>query len=212
MKKSINDLKRAVVMAETERESIEKQISSLEGKLREKNEEKEQCSDSKSYLACQDDLRQIEADLFIERKKLEKQRKPFTEADVREAWTDYATAYNKGMQSKMKDFQKALTAFIDAYKDMVDLQNDALKNRETCADLLGIERDSYKYGGDYDSAFTGFTRMTFIPQNANISHASILNKGPVQNGYSDECIYFMANEMIDADLLNNVVRLHKTTL
>lgn len=62
-------------------------------------------------------------------------------AEVKSAWQEYCSGYNKDFAKGLKRYQAARSELANLYYDMIRKQNKALSIRESCAEMLGCNRD-----------------------------------------------------------------------
>ena len=126
---TINDLLRLKAEADAQREAVNQEVAVLEGKCQEKLDEENKAETAEALLQCQTDLAKIQAELTIAKRKQEKIEQPFSDADVRAAWSEYVSDYNQRMAAGIKKYQAKLEALATEYGKLIELQGEALKNR-----------------------------------------------------------------------------------
>lgn len=94
--------------------------------------------DVDGYLKFKNELDRQEAVFFVRKTQLERSQKVVTDAEISDAWDSFAKGYNKNLASKQAEFEKLKKAALSAYREMVDLQRDALIQRQKLADLAGV--------------------------------------------------------------------------
>ena len=106
--------------------------------LKRKADDAAAVGDVDGYLKFKTELDRQEAIFYVRKTQLERSQKVVTDDEISDAWDSFAKGYNKNLASKQTDFEKLKKAALSAYREMVDLQTDALIQRQKLADLAGI--------------------------------------------------------------------------
>lgn len=139
-------------------------------------------ADAEKYLSIGKQLERLDVDSLIHKRQLEKASVPVTREECISAWADYRPGYEKAFTASMSVLDKARAAYLKAYNDVVDLQEEACKTREELASFCGIKTDALS-GNDVDLTFP----MTTIP---NITGVNVVTlRGPA--GVLDKDLAFV---------------------
>lgn len=93
-------------------------------------------NDAKAYTKAETDFNMLGEQIQAKAAELA-QPVPYTPENVLAAWADYATEHNDALCVKMAEYEAARHEAARAYRDLVELQNTALKARAHFAGLLG---------------------------------------------------------------------------
>lgn len=209
-KKTINDLRKSLSEMDKEKAEIRKEITGIHNLVEAKKAEAEDAlnsGDEAKYLSCQDELKVLEARELIRQRKLESASKPFTDNEVKAAWDDYATDFNKQMEKRLKEYRTAVETMEKAYIDLVNFQNEALKTRKICGDMMGVECPEYSRQTD-DIYYTKMKKLVTIP-NEPINKIIDTGNGIISVKMPDDCEYYLAHRLISPEMIGSVVRMHK---
>jgi hypothetical protein len=126
------------------REAIEKEIAEL-------NEKSEKLAKAMESAALAGDMARYkslkidkeDADDLIEIKtiQLSNMQLELTEEDVLAAWKDFLKEYNTAFDKVYKVLEKKRGELMDAFKDCLVLQAEAIRVRERCGELIGLSHD-----------------------------------------------------------------------
>lgn len=109
-----------------------------------------------------------EAREYVAKAQLAEIQKPFvTAAEAQEAWRDYMVRYDKDFQRKSDRLNQTRAAFLAAFEDLLELQNEAFRQREKLGGWLGIHPD-VAAGGDHE--YRQFPLQT-MPTEARLTNA-----------------------------------------
>ena len=141
MKTTVEEIKRKVAkMAALKTEltakvdNAEKNLAELKAKAKSAAEE----GRLEDYKAASAAIQDAEAALFVARAQLDKCSAGINEAEVKAAWSDYAADYNKKLDKMLSQFAEKRRDFLAAYREMIDLQADALKTREELGNYIEL--------------------------------------------------------------------------
>ena len=135
--------------AQAHRAEIEKQQAALDAAVKEIEIEKRLCSEAVSngdqaafskHRAAQADA-ESRRDFASARITFLQAEAPVKVEDARLTWQDIAAKYNKDLATAKSEYAKAKKKLCGLYLDMVELQNEMLKNREKLASLCGGQED-----------------------------------------------------------------------
>lgn len=93
-------------------------------------------NDAKAYTKAETDFNMLGEQIQAKVAELA-QPVPYTPENVLAAWADYATEHNDALCVKMAEYEAARHEAARAYRELVDLQNTALKARAHFVGLLG---------------------------------------------------------------------------
>lgn len=91
------------------------------------------------YQEKRDAARQAADMLFVRQKQLEGLNCLRTDKEAREAWKEYAEAYNKDFLKAWAAYEKARERLYADFMDILNGQNEALKIRAKCAACCGTD-------------------------------------------------------------------------
>lgn len=187
MKKKIDDLKKAYTAAEKENAERAKQIAELEAQKNDLDEKARQAAinaDQKTFDECKRQAEFIGYRLEA-LKETQEAKKNITLPleDVKAAWANEEAARREKLEAKTAEFEKAKDKLKAILNDIIDLENDGLKNRNTCGKLAGIE------------PFYGHAYQVEKPQN----FWDLSNNFPMKYYYDDgvrnpETVYYLQKE------------------
>lgn len=79
--------------------------------------------------------------IFVKNAVLEKNRNHYLDLDeAKKVWNDYASNYSAELKAKTAAFNKAAKAACDAFREMAELQAQALIDRKVCGEMCGLEK------------------------------------------------------------------------
>ena len=206
MKFTIDSIEKMIEAADRERSAKEAEIASLKKQIVEQAGAAEAAADAEdlsTYMAHKKETELLEAKRYLAEKKLEKIKADFTFDNVRTAWSDFADEYTKTFDKKRNAYYKARQALYEAYCELIDLQNNALMNREKCGRLIGIVEPETNLTNDYNSVYPEF-RLPLL----DTSKTGKTNNWRVQ---SPDAVFFLeAGIASDDDMsrFNSILRLH----
>ena len=93
------------------------------------------------YKAACKEADEQETELIVakaQRKKMGEDA-PLTLDEADESWEEYVTQYNREFDKKYSDYQKKRKILLNAYRELIDLQSQAIEAREWLADNCGID-------------------------------------------------------------------------
>ena len=151
MKKKIEDLKKAYAAAEKENAERAQQIAELEAKKKDLDEKARQAAiaaDQKTFDECKRQAEFIGYRLEA-LKETQEAKKNITLPleEVKEVWTAEEKTRREKLEAKTAELEKAKDQLKALFDEIIELENDGLKNRNTCGKLAGIEP---YYGHAYD--------------------------------------------------------------
>ena len=112
------------------------------------------------YLANKKRRADVDEEIYVKRTAIENNSPGISHEDALQAWNSYAEQYNKNLRKKLDTFYSLRQKMRDAYREMIDLQGDALETRERLARYIGIKVEPMAVT-DFDRDF----QMEFVPQN-----------------------------------------------
>ncbi len=141
-----------------------------------------------------------EAEKYVTNVQIQKIGRGYTPSDVTDSWTNYAKDFNATFDKKYSAFLKARTQLWEMYRDLMNLQGSALKERKYCGDLLSLEEGS-------PEAEKTLPMHTIPAENApGLRYKNYFFATP-------DIAYFLAtgeaNEQTDMEAFNAYVRQHK---
>lgn len=143
MKKKIDDLKKAYAAAEKENEKRAKQIAELETQKNDLNEKARQAAinaDQKTFDECKRQAEFIGYRLEAMKESLEAHKDitlPLEE--VQEAWTTEEKARRAKLEARAIELENTIDKLKTILNDIAELENDGLKKRNFCAELVGMK-------------------------------------------------------------------------
>lgn len=138
--------------------------------------------DAEKYLSLKQQMERLDVDALIRKRQLEKTSVPATREECVAAWADYRPAYEKNLTTSLAALDKARVAYLKAYNDCVDLQEEACKTREELASFCDVKTDALS-GNEIDLVFP----MKTIPNITGINEVTL--KGPT--GVLDKDLAFV---------------------
>lgn len=193
MKKKIDDLKKAYKAAEKENEKRALQIQALEEAKNDFDEKARQAAinaDQKTFDECKRQAEFIGYRLEALKESQEaKKNITLPLEDVKAAWKIDEEARREKLKKKTAELEKAKDELKAIFEEIIELENDGLKDRNICGKLAGIEP---YYGHAYD-----ITK----PQN----FWDLSNNFPMKYYYNDgvrnpETVYYLQKENRYKDL------------
>lgn len=206
MRYTIDTIEKLIETADRERTSKEAEIASLTERIRETEAaaEKEVAADNiEKYKEHLREKEFFEAKRSLAKKQLEQIHAEYTSENVKAAWADYTADYGKIFDKKMSEYQKARKALYSSFMELVDLQNEGLKNREKCGRLIGKEEPEINLSNDYNSVYPEF-RLPLL----DTTRTGKTNNWRVQ---SPDAVFFLESGIAsdaEMDKYNSVLRLH----
>ena len=132
MAKKIEEYERQFKQAQAEKEKLSAEIEDLirqESEMTAAANEAAASGDVDLYMKKAKEKERITATIYVKRMQLEKPA-PYSASDVLASWKDYVERYNRDFTRKLEGYQKAAEALRGLFRDLIDLQNTALKDRE----------------------------------------------------------------------------------
>lgn len=96
--------------------------------------------DIDTFLHIRDEQRRVAAMIEMCEIKLQNTSDRLPEADIEKTWKRYASDHDKAIAKAREKMDKCKAAFLDAFRELVILQNEGLKARKTIAGLVGIDQ------------------------------------------------------------------------
>lgn len=150
------------------------------------------------YMTAKAEAEKNEAAAYVADAQLRKTGPGYTPEDVKGAWADYTGEYNAKFSKKLAEYLAARRKLWEDFSALVDLQNEALKRRKFCADLLGFDKEADRE-----------LPMNTIPKTNN-GLAGLRYKNNISSTHEEA--FFMATGEADEDryssLFNSVIRNH----
>lgn len=112
------------------------------------------------YLANKKRRADVDEEIYVKRTAMENISADITLEEVLQAWSNYSDQYNKTLRKKLDTYYSLRQKMRDTYRELIDLQGDALETRERLARYVGVKVEPMAVT-DFDKDFT----MEFIPQN-----------------------------------------------
>ena len=153
MSTTVKDIQLRAEALAKKREDLKKSIAELEGRvadLKGKAQTAAEAGRVDEYKAANSAAQDAEASLYVARVQLQKTDFNIPEKDIKAAWADYASAYNKKLEKMSSAFDGKRKELLADYKAMVDLQAEAFAARELLARLAGL---NVHEGKAFDNAF-----------------------------------------------------------
>jgi len=120
---------------ESEAAQLDAEINALEAKKREAIARGDFIG-KVNYEAADKDLRTLKARRDYVREVLKLKHRTTTRADVLKEWEAYATNYNAIIGNRLADYEKACKALAEQFKEICELQAEALKVRSKLTHVL----------------------------------------------------------------------------
>lgn len=143
MKKKIDDLRKAYKAAEKENEKRAAEIQALEAEKRDLDEKARQAAinaDQKTFDECKRQAEFIGYRLEALKETLEaKKNITLPLEDVKAAWEIDEAARREKLKKKAAELEKAKDELKAIFEEIIELENDGLKDRNICGKLAGIE-------------------------------------------------------------------------
>lgn len=192
------------------KEKLEQDVKAQEAAKEQKEAEMLAAADAgdlERYKALKAEVDDLEARLFINNTQLRKiGTGALDEAEVVKAWDKYAAEYNKKFEKMLADYEDARSALYDKFMKLVDFQAEALRNRERCGYLMGM--DPAPIATDANNHYRNMrlkTLETYISKPLSY-HQAVLRISP-------ETAYFTATGEADQeakDKMNEIIQWHKS--
>jgi hypothetical protein len=129
--------------------NIEKTKAKYEKEIAELNEKSEKLAkamesaalagDMAKYKSLKIDKEDAEDLIEIKTIQLSNMQLELTEEDVLAAWREYLKEYNTAFDKVYKVLEKKRGEFMDAFKDCLVLQAEAIRVRDRCGELIGLD-------------------------------------------------------------------------
>ena len=140
--KKIDQMMKEYNQAEAGKADLEHEIKQLQLDQQALDAEAEAAAkkgDVTLYREKKDAARQAADMLFVRQKQLEGLNCLRTDKEAREAWKEYAEAYNKDFLKAWAAYEKARERLYADFMDILNGQNEALKIRAKCAACCGTD-------------------------------------------------------------------------
>lgn len=187
-----------------EQQALEKEIEQLRddlAKLEKEAEQAAQTGDISSYREKKAAVNDLSDTIFVRDVQLKKMNCFKTRQEAKEAWSEYAEAYNRNFKKAWKAYEQARIDLYEKYMGLVIFQNETLKIRKECGACVGIDDNSK---GQLDALF----KMEMIPNGMPTDL-----RAPLLALHTPDTDFFRLLKLtMKADtitLLNNVIRLHR---
>lgn len=201
MKVSIDSILKNISEIATKKAALEEQLQTVNTAAKVARETAERAAvggDVDAYMAAKADAERHEAAAHVLGVQIAHLGKGYSADEVKAAWGDYAGKFNKELDSKMKDYLTARRKLWECYRDMLTFQNEALKKRKVCSELMGFPEGGTEVLRDLP--------MHSVPYDTKYDH-TYRNRSQVD---CPESIFFLScGEATEADhaLMNNVLRM-----
>ncbi len=103
--------------------------------------------DEDEYIRLTDEATQLDRRIYV-KGKIANIETTIPEEEVLRAWNEYAAAYEKTFQADYADYVKAAKKLFEQYTKMIKNQNEALKVRRKCGELMGIITPGHSQNDD----------------------------------------------------------------
>ena len=137
------ELEKAYDEVISKKTQIEQEIKEQEAQKAQKEQEAREAAaagDVATYKQIKAEITGLEDSIFVKRAQLKKcAAGALKESEVLPAWNKYASDYGKKFEKLLADYEKARHALFVMYMEIVDLQNEALRTRERCGYLMGVD-------------------------------------------------------------------------
>lgn len=210
-KKTIDAIKKLIAEGKEQQDEARKELSNIRKQIEDKKVESEdaaQSGDETKYLKCLDEIRVLEAKEHIQQKKIDGLIRPYTDEEVKNAWEIYVSDYNKQMEKKLKDYRSAVETMEKTYVDMVEFQNEALKTRYMCGEMIGVSHPEYTTQSN-DIYYRDFAKMVTIPNEPRNKFIDNGNGIVMSIKMPDDAEYFLSHRILSPEQIGCIVRLHK---
>lgn len=224
MKITIEELDRQAAAVAAKKEELATKEAELTKKIEELKATAATLAESgelEDFKATEKARQEAETDLFVTTAQLVKLRKnpPIAKADAAAAWAGYAEIYNGQFSKKLADYENKRRALLDAYKELVDLQAEAITVRERLAGYLGIKYDA---GNAFDNPIERVFPCSVLPCRAGVDAVGLASTvgTPVRD---PDAVFFLCYHAIEKKLtaidipqdsttrrINAVVNAHRT--
>lgn len=143
MAKKIEEFERLYKQAQADRAKLSSEIEDLirrEAGLNDAANTAAASGDVDAYMAKAKEKERVSATIYVKRMQLDK-LKPFSDADVLASWKEYVERYNKAFDKALAEYEKESASLRSKYRDLVELQNSALRERERFSAFTGEPLD-----------------------------------------------------------------------
>lgn len=187
------------------KEKLEQDVKEQEAAKEQKEAEMLAAADAgdlERYKALKAEVDDLDARLFVDNTQLRKiGTGALDEAEVIKAWDKYAAEYGKKFEKMMADYEKARHALFVMYMEIVDFQNEALRTRERCGYLMGMDLcPPYTNGDNY------YPALQFKGLNAGHNPNNKVIRATDDTMYFSACGILSDQETIDK--VNRVINTH----
>lgn len=117
--------------------------------------------DEEEYIRLTDEATQLDRRIYV-KGKIANIETTIPEEEVLRAWDEYTAAYEKTFQADYADYVKAAKKLFEQYTKMIKNQNEALKVRRKCGELMGINTPDHSQNDDstlYGLHINGIPRL-----------------------------------------------------
>lgn len=137
--KKIKDLKAANIQRAKDAEATKASVE----KLRQAEQAAAASGDLEAYKEAKAKRIAAEDEAFVLGESSKRISDKLDPAEVKAAWKDYCSGYNKDFAKDLKKYQEARSALAGLYYEMIRKQNKALAVRRECAEMLDCKCDVF---------------------------------------------------------------------
>lgn len=193
----------------TEKES---QLNALRNECQNKKaaaEEAALAGDYDQYKVLSAELKEMETMLYVSEMSLKNtvNTPGFTPEEVKSAWNDYVSSYTKKLNAALADYAKKRKELYEEYMKLVNMQNEAMKVRNDCGQLIGMKAES----DEGEKQIMGKFNMPYVSDDREAWQSRYLAYGNCQVQHPDPLFFRACNVCTDEDLdrFNRILRLHQ---
>ena len=106
--------------------------------------------DQQTYDSLQEELAALRSQKYVTEKSIEHDvvTNSYTDSEVNEAWESYSTAFDSSVASALATFNTHRAELLTEYMAIVEQQNTAIKMRDICGELVGLNDVGNMYSND----------------------------------------------------------------
>lgn len=171
---------KAAADARAELEKARKDSFTEKQELKRKAEAAAEAGNVDLYLEINKQIERADAAAHVREVQLNKKSAPVTLDEVKGAWSDFVTGYNKSLGAGLAELEKVKNALLDRYSSLLSLQQGALEIRERLAGYVGEDVCNLE----------GLFPMDFVPYKKN------LEGGNVQTRFGSDpyAVFYLAHK------------------
>lgn len=201
MKITLDTIAKKIKEDNEKRKALESKRNALEAAVKEAQNKALNAAtsgDVSGYMAAKAEEKQKNAEAYVASMQIANLGKPFSREEVRAAWKEYANSYNEELDKRIKKYLSDRAALWKEYKDILTLQNEALKKRKRCAEMIGNKEDDGEFRKEFPmNVFPCERPLGLMYGNSNVA--------------TPEVAFFMGSGEAteeDHDFINKVLRLN----